>query len=132
MTQFFTGKARIVIAAILSAVVGLVIGSFNPLLCSEGVKMHRKHYPSHGGIGMVANNVYIVADHKRNELVLTAKRWNGLPGTPQVVIIWRETVIDTNALPKDFKIEESIIISFNADDIEFIDLSSGASGYFER
>ena len=87
-----------------------------------------------GGIGLVRRDLYVVVNSKNNELRLGAgKSWVGMDAQErQVIFVRGQDVIVTPDLPKEFKLEDSVVVSFQTDRIVFYDFASGSGGFYRR
>jgi hypothetical protein len=91
-------------------------------------------YFAKASLGLLESGLYVVVRSQRNELVLRGgRRWYGEPReVRQVVILWKGAPVEMAALPSDFELGKSILISFEPEKIAFLDFESGKSGYYER
>lgn len=139
MNTFSGRKKLLVFVAIVAGLLVLVrVGDAfavkNGALHYAPKKLERQRAIPKGGIGLIKNRLYIVTASMRNELLLAnGRRWSGLGWkVPQVVVVWRNEVMDMNAVPKDFVPGESVIISFQPDYVDVIDPEAGLSFYYVR
>jgi hypothetical protein len=90
---------------------------------------------SKGGVGIINPDVYVVTDSEKNEIILgkNHKLWLGLSrDKPQTMIVLGDQVIDPNDPPKSYRLENAIIISFEAQRIKFLDLGGKQAGFYPR
>ncbi len=89
---------------------------------------------SKGGIGIVHLDLYIDLGSKANELILAnGNRWKGAnSGEAQVLFVLDGEVIAEPTAKKDFKLERSVVVSFEQDKVSFFDFGAGTGGYYER
>ncbi len=87
-----------------------------------------------GGIGMMDDDLFVDLNSKKNELVLASgKRWVGNSSNKhQLVFIWCNSIIDVNSAPKNFKIADSVAVSFEGEKILFMNFKGGYGGYYKR
>ncbi len=104
----------------------------------KDVKMIRNPSLAKGGIGIIIpRELFVSTNSEHNELMFydgsKYRHWIGAGRQEsEVVIVWHNNVVKMNAIPKGFQLGGSAMISFNANEIEFIDLHSGTSGYYLR
>ena len=87
-----------------------------------------------GGVGIINTHLYILTKSDKNELLLDDhKRWTGHSLTkPQVVIFYQGKVYDTDQLPPNFNLADSILISFEGNKIKFFDFAGSQVGFYYR
>lgn len=87
-----------------------------------------------GGMGIVAKRAYVVLDSAKNELKLPdGTGWIGqAKDQREVVMIFEENVFRENQLPRDFRLLECTVISFEGDQIYFFNLKTFSGGFYKR
>jgi hypothetical protein len=87
-----------------------------------------------GGIGIIHKGLYIDINPENNVLILpSGKRWTGLSSRKsQLVYVWKNSVISGADLPRDFRIAESVVVSFEIGKVFFMDFSAGIGGHYVR
>jgi hypothetical protein len=89
-----------------------------------------------GGVGIVNEHLYVLTKTPHNELILksanwTESRWKGKSATQrQVVFVFEGKVWTANALPRNFNLGESVIVSFEVDKIRLFDFQAEQGCYF--
>lgn len=105
---------------------------------ARGKKMFAKdEYFAKGGIGIIDKDLYIVvksAKDDKNALILSdGNKWAGLQaGTPEVVIFYENKILSPQALPSQFDLSNSVVISFENNKIRFFDFRAMEGGYYRR
>ena len=89
---------------------------------------------SKGGMGIVAKGFVVVLKSTRNELLLPdGKSWTGrAAGERECVFVLRGKVFPAGQLPKDFRLEKSVVISFEDEKVTFFEFSSLSGGFYKR
>ena len=87
-----------------------------------------------GGLGMVSKNLYIVLNTTQNELKIpNGKDWiGGAKEEKEVVIIFGGRVFATSGLPSNYRLNESVLISFEAEKVVFFDFGTLDGGFYRR
>lgn len=134
--QLGTGK-WLVLAAVAAGLFTLAVaGAASAFGASTagGKKMERSLAFPKAGLGLVRNRLYIVVESTRNELIFPdGRRWRGAGWqVPQLIVVWRNEVVSMQALPKDFVLQDSVIISYHPTHVDFIDPEAGALYYYNR
>lgn len=87
-----------------------------------------------GGLGIIAKRIYVVLDATQNELKIPdGKDWVGRSKTEkEAVIIFGGRVFSTSDLPSDYRLNESILASFEAEKVIFFDFRTLGGGFYRR
>ncbi len=115
-------------------------GAIHAMGADEGVGHLKKFLGenvafSKGGVGIVTENVYIIVDSDKNELLLgdAHKKWTGLSREDkQVVILLGDHLFDPSKLPEDYNLTKATVISFEKNEIRFVDFPSEQAGFYRR
>jgi len=91
-------------------------------------------YFAKGGIGLIKEQLYIDLISDRNELILPdGKRWVGQnASTPEVILYFKHRMWSLQALPEDFDLSQSIVVSFESSKVRFFDFVEMSGGYYKR
>ncbi len=85
---------------------------------------------SKGGFGPIHRNLLVATRSKDNALYVVRELLTVGDGkTAQTVIVWRNHVYELNALPADFKLDESTIISFGDKRADITDYKEDGASY---
>jgi len=89
---------------------------------------------SKGGMGIVAKRFFVVLRSDRNELILPdGKSWTGRAASErECVFVLRGKVFPAGQLPKDFRLEKSVVISFEDEKVTFFECNSLSGGFYKR
>jgi hypothetical protein len=90
---------------------------------------------SKGGVGIITPNAYIIVNSDKNELLLgdAHKKWTGLSrAEKQVVILIGDHVVDPAKLPDGYDISKATVISFEGNEIRFVDFPTEQAGFYQR
>jgi hypothetical protein len=128
------------VASLIAGTVLLLLGGAKSASGAETLSTknpNHKQCVAHGGLGLFARKLYIETENRQNRLMFAdgskTKFWEGSSWqVPQVVVVWHSGVVDVNALPSDFKLSESTIISFGPREIEFFNLDTGFGCFYQR
>ncbi len=128
---------RITIALASAATFGyLTVSSICDANTTPQAKMTIAQNPliSQGGIGSIDSDLYIVVRSRTNELILAGgERWTGSASTTrQVVFVSEQRVFSSGDVPSDFKLEDTVVVSFEGNRVSFLDFQTGRCGFFSR
>jgi len=104
----------------------------------EGVRQNHTSgwsvFISKGGVGIVVKGLFVILDTDTNQLRLgDGATWKGKAATErQVVFVHDGKVIGADALPHDFNLADSLVISFESDRVSFYDFKEMSGGYYRR
>jgi hypothetical protein len=87
------------------------------------------------GVGQLNGSIFILLARTEKNEIITPKRdkWVGLNRDQnEAVFVFNDTIFHGNALPKDFELTKSILISFEGDIVRFFNFQSFAGGLFFR
>jgi hypothetical protein len=89
---------------------------------------------SKGGIGIINEDLFIVAKSAKNELVLKdGRNWTGQAAEKrELVIVFQDRVLSPVNLPKDFDLSKAVVVSFEGDIIRFFEFDDMEGGYYSR
>lgn len=87
-----------------------------------------------GGLGIVTTRVYAALDSPKNELKLPdGKDWTGLARAErETVIVFGGRVFSERQLPRDFRLMECTVVSFEGERITFFDFKEFDGGFYKR
>jgi hypothetical protein len=89
-------------------------------------------YPK-GGVGIINPHLYVALKSSHNELILDQGEWVGKDrGTPEVVIIFENSVSTMANVPRGFSLDKAIIVSFESSVVRFFDAQKWSGGYYRR
>lgn len=132
---FFMLSSLVAISPLLSAC-GC---STNQVSHDQKVNVKKMSFPDSefwrkGGVGIIVEDVYVDLTSQKNKLLLEDKRtWEGLESSKnEIVVVYRGKVYPQAELPSDFKISNSIWISFQVNRVYFYDFSAMDGGYYSR
>ena len=95
--------------------------------------MTKTLYVAKSRLGRVKPGVELVVVGQANKLILGGQRWTGKTrGDRQLVIVWRNGVVDSHSIDRSFTLAEVTLISFEEDRILFVDIETGKNGYYNR
>jgi hypothetical protein len=90
-----------------------------------------------GGVGIVNEQLFVLTKTPHNELILRTtkdgadQRWSGKTAAEtQVVFLFEGTVWEANALPQNFNMGKSVIISFEGEKIRIFDFQKEQGCYY--
>lgn len=99
----------------------------------SGDQMTKTLYVAKSRLGRVKPGVELVVVGQANKLILGGQRWTGKTrGDRQLVIVWRNGVVDSHSIDRSFTLAEVTLISFEEDRILFVDIETGKNGYYNR
>jgi hypothetical protein len=125
---------KLAFAAIAVGAIVLIIAAKVFSSPPEQKKMERYRLITKTGGGAIKKRIYVITNSPVNKITFPdGKRWQGAQfQVAQVVVVWRNQVVDMNALPKDFDIQESVIVSFHPTHVDFLDPEIGVIYYYDR
>jgi len=100
---------------------------------SERNMISTDEYFAKGGLGIVAEDLYIDLKSPNNELSNQTGDWVGRKRTErEVIVFFGNRVFPTTAVPKDFTLSDAIIVSFEGEVVRFFDAKTFRGGYYRR
>ena len=87
------------------------------------------------GLGIINHDRYIRLRSERNELMLGPERqsWTGKSAeSPELVIIFDNSVFHQNDIPDNFDLSAATVISFEKSKVRFFDFGHMEGCYYER
>jgi hypothetical protein len=99
-----------------------------------GLQISQNECISKGGIGIINTTLYVDLKSGSNELILNeGRRWIGLPTQEtQIVFVSGQKVISGMSISSGFKLEDSVVISFENGRVSFFDFKKGTGGFYVR
>jgi len=86
-----------------------------------------------GGLGVIYNRYYIQIKSETNSILINGKEWRGLAKSEkEIVFIFKDVVLKSDALPLDFELSKSILVSFEGRRISFFDFNTFRCGNYFR
>jgi hypothetical protein len=90
-----------------------------------------------GGVGAINEQVFVLTKTPHNELILRAtndgpdRRWRGKSAVEgQVVFVFEGKVWEADALPGNFNLGKSVVISFEGEKIRIFDFQTEEGCYY--
>ena len=109
-------------------------GANEPPLKKEVYMFATMRLISKGGIGIINENLFIIAKSAKNELSLKDGRdWTGQAAEKrELVIVFQDRVLSPINLPKDFDLSKAVVVSFEGDIIRYFQFDTMEGGYYNR
>jgi hypothetical protein len=125
---------KLVFASIAVGAIVLVIAAKVFSSPPELKKMERYRLITKTGGGAIKKHIYVITNSPVNKISFPdGNRWQGAQyQVAQVVVVWHNQVVDMSALPEDFDLQESVIVSFHPAHVDFLDPETGVIFYYDR
>jgi len=95
--------------------------------------MHRGPCLVKGGFGPVWAPLYIKVHSNKNEIWIDRYTWTGKDASvPEVVVVYEDKVWSPGSLPAGFDPKQSVVVSFEREEVRFFDFRRGEGCYYER
>ena len=93
-----------------------------------------EEYMPKGGMGILRPGLFVEVNSQEKALLLpSGQRWTGRKSDKrEVTLFWRESIISPTALPDDFLLSETVVISFETGRIVYRDFKRGKEGFYRR
>jgi hypothetical protein len=122
-------KIGAAVLAVLAVIAAYVVGRN-----SGAAQLSTRAYIPKGKVGVVADEVYVALNSERNTLLIGNNReWTGRPShEKQVVMAFEGAIVDPSALPSEFALEKSVVVSFENEKVYFWNASEKRLGFYRR